>query len=80
MKLWPPRGGARLSLCSRGRFRAIGTVCSQFRKSIPFFSPSLSCSWPGAASGIAADEQYLMVAEYGENGSDAKIVVFKRWN
>ncbi|MCI8653448.1 MAG: DUF3795 domain-containing protein [Angelakisella sp.] len=30
--------------------------------------------------GIAADEQYLMVAEYGENGSDAEIVVFKRWN
>lgn len=30
--------------------------------------------------GIAADEKYLMVSEYGENGSDAEIVVFKRWN
>lgn len=29
--------------------------------------------------GIAADDRYLMVAEYGENGSDAEIVVFKRW-
>lgn len=30
--------------------------------------------------GIAADEKYLMVCEYGDNGSDAEIVVFKRWN
>lgn len=30
--------------------------------------------------GIAADEQYLMVAEYGCLGSDAEIVVFQRWN
>lgn len=30
--------------------------------------------------GIAADERYLMVSEYGENGADAEIVVFKRWN
>lgn len=30
--------------------------------------------------GIAADETYLMVSEYGENGTDAEIVVFKRWN
>lgn len=34
----------------------------------------------GRCYGIAADDQYLMVAEYGENGSDAEIVVFKRWN
>ena len=30
--------------------------------------------------GIAADEKYLMVSEYGENGSDAEIVIFQRWN
>ena len=30
--------------------------------------------------GIAADDKYLMVSEYGANGSDAQIVVFKRWN
>lgn len=30
--------------------------------------------------GMVADETYLMVAEYGANGSDAEIVVFKRWN
>lgn len=30
--------------------------------------------------GIAADEKYLMVAEYGDYGTDAEIVVFKRWN
>ncbi len=30
--------------------------------------------------GIAADEKYLMVAEYGENGTDAEIVLLKRWN
>lgn len=30
--------------------------------------------------GIAADEQYLMVSEYGCNGADAEIVVFRRWN
>ncbi len=30
--------------------------------------------------GIAADEKYLMVSEYGEYGADAEIVVFKRWN
>lgn len=30
--------------------------------------------------GIVADETYLMVAEYGEAGADAELVVFKRWN
>ena len=30
--------------------------------------------------GIAADEKYLMVSEYGDYGSNAEIVVFKRWN
>ena len=30
--------------------------------------------------GIVADEKYLLVAEYGCNGSDAEIVVWKRWN
>ena len=30
--------------------------------------------------GIAADETYLMVSEYGAGGSDAEIVVFKRWS
>ncbi|MDE6107790.1 MAG: hypothetical protein K2F83_03835 [Oscillospiraceae bacterium] len=29
--------------------------------------------------GIIADEEYLMVAEYGDYGSDARIVVLKRW-
>lgn len=29
--------------------------------------------------GIAADGKYLMVAEYGDMGADAEIVVFKRW-
>ena len=30
--------------------------------------------------GLAADEKYLMICEYGDAGSDAEIVVFKRWN
>ena len=29
--------------------------------------------------GIAADDKYLMVSEYGENGSDAELVLFQRW-
>ena len=29
--------------------------------------------------GLAADEHYLMVSEYGDMGSDPEIVVFKRW-
>lgn len=29
--------------------------------------------------GLAADEKYLLVCEYGKDGSDAEIVVFKRW-
>lgn len=28
--------------------------------------------------GLAADENYLLVCEYGENGSDAEIVVYKK--
>lgn len=28
--------------------------------------------------GLTADENYLLVCEYGENGGDAEIVVFKR--
>ncbi len=30
--------------------------------------------------GIAADENYLMVSEYGEAGADAELVAFQRWN
>lgn len=30
--------------------------------------------------GLAADETYLLVCEYGCGGSDAEIVVYKRWN
>ena len=30
--------------------------------------------------GVVADEKYLMVAEYGCYGSDAEVVVFRRWN
>lgn len=30
--------------------------------------------------GIAADEHYLMVSEYGDAGSDAELIVLKRWN
>ena len=30
--------------------------------------------------GIVADEKYLMVAEYGDYGSDAEVVAFRRWN
>lgn len=28
--------------------------------------------------GLAADEHYLLVCEYGDGGSDAEIVVYKR--
>ena len=30
--------------------------------------------------GLTADDHYLLVCEYGDGGSDAEIVVFKRWN
>ena len=30
--------------------------------------------------GIVADERDLMVSEYGQGGSEAEIVLFKRWN
>lgn len=30
--------------------------------------------------GIAADDAYLMVCEYGQDGTDAQLVLFKRWN
>lgn len=30
--------------------------------------------------GLAADEKYLMVCEYNEDGTDAEIIVFKKWN
>ena len=29
--------------------------------------------------GIAADETHLMVCEYGENGANPQLVLFKRW-
>lgn len=34
----------------------------------------------GRCYGIVADEEYLMVSEYSGNGSDARIIAFKRWN
>lgn len=30
--------------------------------------------------GLAADENYLMVCQYCEDGTDAEIIVFKKWN
>lgn len=30
--------------------------------------------------GLAADENYLMVSEYGSDGSDPVVIIFKRWN
>lgn len=30
--------------------------------------------------GLAADETYLMVCEYAADGTDAEIILFKRWN
>lgn len=30
--------------------------------------------------GIAADETYLLVSEYGDGGADAEVIVWKRWN
>ena len=30
--------------------------------------------------GLTADEHYLLVCEYGDGGTDAEIVIFKRWN
>ena len=32
----------------------------------------------GRCFGIACDERYILVSEYGKNGADAEIVVFKR--
>lgn len=29
--------------------------------------------------GITADEHYLLVCEYGDQGSDAEIIVYKKW-
>ncbi len=29
--------------------------------------------------GLVADEKYLLVCEYGVDGTDAEIVIFKRW-
>lgn len=33
----------------------------------------------GRFFGIAADEHYLLISEYSENGTDAELVLFKRW-
>lgn len=30
--------------------------------------------------GIAGDEHYLTVSEYGENGANAELIIFKKWN
>ena len=34
----------------------------------------------GRYYGLAADGNYLMVSEYGKDGADAEIVIFKRRN
>ncbi|HJJ39450.1 MAG TPA: hypothetical protein O0X42_04855, partial [Methanocorpusculum sp.] len=33
----------------------------------------------GRCYGIAADEHHMLVSEYGENGTDAELVLFMRW-
>lgn len=30
--------------------------------------------------GIAADDSYLLVSEYGKDGADAELVIYTRWN
>lgn len=30
--------------------------------------------------GLTADENYLLVCEYGENGTNAEIIIYKKWN
>lgn len=45
-----------------------------------YFGNQLHKKDSGRCYGIVADEKYLMVAEYGDYGSDAEIVVFERWN
>ena len=30
--------------------------------------------------GIAADDKYLMVCEYGNGGANPELIIFKRWN
>lgn len=34
----------------------------------------------GRCYGVAADEQYLLICEYGPNGTDPELVGFLRWN
>lgn len=34
----------------------------------------------GRCYGLAADAHFMMVSEYNEDGSDAQILLFRRWN
>ena len=33
---------------------------------------------PGRCFGIACDEHYIVVSEYGQDGANAELVIFKR--
>lgn len=45
-----------------------------------YLGNQLSKTGSSRCYGIVADEKYLMVAEYGDGGDGAELVVFKRWN
>lgn len=44
-----------------------------------YFGTQLRKKGSDKCYGIVADEKYLMVAEYSGYGSDAEVIVFKRW-
>ncbi len=44
-----------------------------------YFGNQLSKKNSDRCYGITADENYLLVCEYGDGGSDAEIIIYKKW-
>lgn len=57
-----------------------GRIVKFWEDSKTYYGNQLEKAGSSRCYGLAADETYLMVCEYGEDGSDAEIVVFKRRN
>lgn len=57
-----------------------GTTVNLWDDSKTYFINQLEKKDSDRCYGLTADEKYLLVCEYGANGSDPEIVILKRWN
>ncbi len=57
-----------------------GQTCKLWEDEKLYFANQLEKKNSDRCYGLTADKTYLLVCEYGCEGADPEIVLFKRWN